>query len=88
MRRRSRTGRRAPGRHARPAASLIAKRVEAVAPPSAILVTRTVVDLVAGSGIEFAYHGIHELKGVPDDWHLYEVTYRTTRCVGRQDRIS
>jgi class 3 adenylate cyclase len=54
-------------------AVVIAKRVEAVAPPGAILVTRTVVDLVAGSGIEFTDYGIHDLKGVPDGWHLYQV---------------
>jgi class 3 adenylate cyclase/pimeloyl-ACP methyl ester carboxylesterase len=54
-------------------AVVIAQRVEALAPPGTILVTRTVVDLVAGSGIEFTDNGIHELKGVPDDWHLYQV---------------
>jgi class 3 adenylate cyclase len=36
-------------------------------------VSRTVVDLVAGSGISFEDHGEHELKGVPDQWHLYRV---------------
>jgi class 3 adenylate cyclase len=55
-------------------AVVIAKRVEAVARPGATLVTRTVVDLVAGSGIEFTDYGIHELKGMPQDWQLYEVT--------------
>jgi class 3 adenylate cyclase len=49
-------------------------RVEEVAPAGGILVTRAVVDLVAGSGIELSDYGIHELKGVPDNWHLYEVT--------------
>ena len=53
-------------------AVVIAKRVEALAAPGAVLVTRTVVDLVAGSGIEFTDYGVHELKGVPEGWHLYQ----------------
>ena len=32
----------------------------------------TVKDLVAGSGLAFADRGVHQLKGVPDPWHLYE----------------
>jgi class 3 adenylate cyclase/pimeloyl-ACP methyl ester carboxylesterase len=52
----------------------ISKRVEEVAPAGGVLVTRTVVDLVAGSGIEFTDYGVHQLKGVPDTWHLYQVT--------------
>jgi hypothetical protein len=31
------------------------------------------LDLVAGSGIEFTDYGVHELKGVPEGWHLHEV---------------
>jgi class 3 adenylate cyclase len=38
-----------------------------------IVVSRTVVDLVAGAGIEFADRGEHELKGVPGAWRLYSV---------------
>jgi class 3 adenylate cyclase len=38
-----------------------------------VLVSRTVKDLVAGSGLVFEDHGEHELKGVPDPWHLYAV---------------
>ena len=53
-------------------AVVIAKRVEALAAPGTVLVTRTVVDLVAGSGIEFTDYGVHELKGVPEGWHLYQ----------------
>jgi len=45
--------------------------VAALAGPSEVLVTRTVRDLVAGSGIEFEDRGEHELKGVPDRWALY-----------------
>jgi hypothetical protein len=33
----------------------------------------TVKDLVAGSGLTFEDAGEHELKGVPDRWHLYRV---------------
>jgi hypothetical protein len=36
-----------------------------------VLVSRTVKDLVAGSGLEFSERGHHELKGVPDTWELY-----------------
>ena len=36
-----------------------------------VIVSRTVRDLVAGSGIEFEDRGTHDLKGVADDWHLY-----------------
>jgi hypothetical protein len=39
-----------------------------------VLVSRTVKDLVAGSGICFADRGSHVLKGVPDEWHLFAVT--------------
>ena len=42
--------------------------------PGEILVTRTVRDLVAGSGIAFEERGEHQLKGVPDPWTLYAVT--------------
>jgi class 3 adenylate cyclase/pimeloyl-ACP methyl ester carboxylesterase len=59
-------------------AVVIAKRVEATARPGAVLATRTVVDLVAGSGIEFINRGHHQLKGVPNDWHLFELTDLTS----------
>jgi pimeloyl-ACP methyl ester carboxylesterase len=52
----------------------IAARVSALAEPSEVLVSRTVKDLVAGSGIEFADRGAHELKGIPDAWDLHAVT--------------
>jgi class 3 adenylate cyclase len=45
--------------------------VTSLAEPSEVLVSRTVKDLVAGSGIEFADRGAHELKGVPDTWDLH-----------------
>jgi class 3 adenylate cyclase len=52
----------------------IGARVVGLAGPSEVLVTRTVRDLVAGSGIEFADRGRHELKGVPGEWEVLAVT--------------
>jgi DNA-binding NarL/FixJ family response regulator len=49
-------------------------RVVATAAPGEVVVSSTVRDLVAGSGIGFADRGEHDLKGVPDRWHLYAVT--------------
>jgi class 3 adenylate cyclase len=49
----------------------IAARVAGLAGPGEILVSRTVRDLVAGSGLRFAERGEHELKGVPERWPLY-----------------
>ena len=49
----------------------IAARVSALAGPNEVLVSRTVKDLVAGSGIEFSDRGTHTLKGVADTWQLY-----------------
>jgi len=51
----------------------IAARVEALAQPGEVLVSRTVADLVVGSGLEFADRGTHELKGVPGTWQLFAV---------------
>ena len=51
----------------------IGARVGALAGPSEVLVSSTVKDLVAGSGLTFEDAGDHELKGVPDRWHLYRV---------------
>jgi class 3 adenylate cyclase len=52
----------------------LAARVAAAAQPGEVLVSRTVVDLVAGSGIEFDDRGEHELKGVPGTWRLFTAT--------------
>jgi class 3 adenylate cyclase len=46
-------------------------RVAAHAGPGEVLVSSTVKDLVAGSGLEFEDRGVHELKGVPGEWRLY-----------------
>jgi class 3 adenylate cyclase len=51
----------------------IAARISALALPGEILASRTVKDLVAGSGIKFAERGAHRLKGVPDEWLLFAV---------------
>ncbi len=50
-----------------------AARVTAHAGPGEVVVSRTVADLVAGSGLEFEDRGTHELKGVPGEWQLFEV---------------
>jgi class 3 adenylate cyclase len=47
--------------------------VAAIAGPNEILVTSTVRDLVAGSGLGFEDDGEHDLKGVPEHWRLYRV---------------
>ena len=52
----------------------IAARVSALAGPGEVLVSRTVKDLVVGSGIEFEERGDHTLKGVPDTWQLHAVS--------------
>jgi len=51
----------------------IAQRVQGLAQPDEVLVSRTVVDLVGGSGIPFADRGTHALKGVPEQWQLFAV---------------
>jgi class 3 adenylate cyclase len=49
----------------------IACRISGLAGPGEILVSSTVKDLVVGSNIEFLDRGLHTLKGVPYEWHLY-----------------
>ncbi len=51
----------------------VAARVAKDAAPDTVLVTSTVKDLVAGSGICFVDRGEHAFKGVPDEWHVFEV---------------
>ena len=51
----------------------IGARVGSAAEPGEVLVSRTVTDLVAGSGIQFEDPGVHSLKGVPGDWQLFAV---------------
>jgi class 3 adenylate cyclase len=52
----------------------IGARVAGQAKPGEVLVSSTVKDLVAGSGLEFADRGVHELRGVPGEWRLYAVS--------------
>ena len=52
----------------------MAARVSGMAAGGDILVSRTVKDLVAGSGIEFEDFGTHELKGIPDEHQILKVT--------------
>jgi pimeloyl-ACP methyl ester carboxylesterase len=51
----------------------LGQRVSAIAGAREVVVSSTVKDLVAGSGIEFEDRGEHELKGVPGEWHLFAV---------------
>lgn len=51
----------------------IASRVESIANSGEVLVTSTVKDLVAGSGIQFKDLGMRALKGIPEEWRLFKV---------------
>jgi len=46
-------------------------RVASYAGAGEVIVSQTVKDLVAGSGLEFEDRGVHELKGIPGEWRLY-----------------
>lgn len=47
-----------------------------------MLVSSTVKDLVVGSWLRFEDRGMHHLKGVPDQWHLFAVT-QTSEATNR-----
>jgi class 3 adenylate cyclase len=51
----------------------IGARIASLAQPGEVLVSSTVKDLVAGSGIEFVDRGEHQLKGISEPWHLFTV---------------
>lgn len=51
----------------------IAARISALARPGEILVSRTARDLAVGSSLTFEDRGAHDLKGVPESWHVYAV---------------
>jgi class 3 adenylate cyclase len=55
---------------------VIGSRIGSIAEPGEVLVSQTVKDLVAGSGLEFADRGPRELKGVPGEWRVYAVASR------------
>ncbi len=59
----------------------IGARVGALADAGEVLVSRTVRDLVIGSGFEFATRGTHELKGIPGSWELFALTDARTPMV-------
>jgi class 3 adenylate cyclase len=52
----------------------VAARVGALAAPGEVLVSSTVKDLVAGSGIRFVDRGAERLRGIPDEWRLFAAT--------------
>ena len=56
----------------------VGARVASLAGPGDVLVSQTVKDLTAGSGLTFEDAGEHELKGIPDRWHLYRVVDQTS----------
>ena len=56
----------------------VAARIGAAAAPGETLVSRTVSDLVVGSGLNFRSQGIHHLNGVPGEWELLAATGSTT----------
>lgn len=58
-------------------AVVIGSRIAAAASAGEILVSSTVKDLVAGSGLSFDARGEHELKGVPGSWGLFALSERT-----------
>ncbi len=60
----------------------IGSRIAAIAGPSDVFVSRTVKDLTAGSGFSFGDKGEHELKGVPEPWHVYGVSRADDRSAG------
>jgi class 3 adenylate cyclase len=61
-----------------------AARVVSMGGPSEVLVSQTVKDLLAGAGLRFEERGLHELKGVPGLWGLYEVVPAPAGRTARQ----
>src|SRR5512139_2961104 len=66
----------------------IGARVSALAGLSEVLVSGTLGDLVIGSGLEFEERGVHKLKGVPGEWHLYAVASPRGDSVAGGGRIA
>jgi class 3 adenylate cyclase len=50
----------------------IASRISSLAGAHEVVVSRTVKDLIAGSGISLEAYGTHSLKGVPDEWQVFK----------------
>ena len=55
----------------------VAARIAAIAHPGEAFVSKTVRDLVAGSGLGFEDRGVHQLRGLPEEIHLYALTDAT-----------
>jgi class 3 adenylate cyclase len=53
----------------------IGARIAALASPGEVLVSRTVKDLVAGSGVTLRDYGVKSLKGISHEWHIYSVSH-------------
>ncbi len=66
----------------------IGARVAAEAGPGEVMVSRTVRDLVAGSGLEFEERGAAELKGVPGTWELFRVIPEGSGVAPRPDALA
>jgi class 3 adenylate cyclase len=56
----------------------IGARISSLAAPGEVLVSSTVKDLVAGSGLRFEDRGDHQLKGIPEKWHLFALSRERT----------
>ena len=63
----------------------IAARVMSEARPGEVLVSSTVRDLIAGTGMRFADRGRHELRGVPGDWQLFAVGDEVIELLEHED---
>jgi len=59
----------------------IGARVATAAQPGEVVVSSTVKDLVAGSGLRFDDRGVHTLKGIPEPWRLYAVDQASARAI-------
>ncbi|WP_027502739.1 adenylate/guanylate cyclase domain-containing protein [Rhodococcus sp. UNC363MFTsu5.1] len=66
----------------------VGARIGAAAGPGEVLVSRTVRDLVVGSGLSFVDRGTHILKGVPGRWHLYALAATDTPAEGEPSSVS
>jgi DNA-binding SARP family transcriptional activator len=62
-------------------------RISSEARPGEVLVSSTVRDLLAGSGVAFEDRGLHALKGMPGEWRLYSVDTRTLEAPDHPGRI-
>jgi class 3 adenylate cyclase len=61
-------------------------RILSLAKPGEVLVSRTVRDLVAGSGLTFVDRGMHALKGIPDEWRESKYSVPALTCPYRDDK--